>query len=33
MDEHTGILNDTLIDALGQGLRRAIAANTPPTDR
>jgi hypothetical protein len=33
MDEHTGILNDTLIDALGQGLRRAIAAHTPPTDR
>ncbi len=33
MDEHTGILQGPLIDALGQGLHRAIAAHTPPTDR
>jgi hypothetical protein len=33
MDEHNGILHDLLIDALGHGLRRAIAAHTPPTDR
>jgi len=33
MDERNGILHDPLIDALGQGLHRAIAAHTPPTDR
>jgi hypothetical protein len=33
MDEHTGTLQGPLIDALGQGLHRAIAAHTPPTDR
>ena len=29
MDERKGILHDPLIDALGHGLRRAIAAHTP----
>lgn len=33
MDEHTGTLHETLIDAIGRGLRRAIAAHTPPKDR
>jgi N-formylglutamate amidohydrolase len=33
MDESTGILHEPLIDALGHGLRRAIAAHTPPADR
>jgi hypothetical protein len=33
MDEHTGALHETRIDAIGRGLRRAIAAHTPPTDR
>lgn len=33
MDERTGILHDTLIDALGHGLHRAIAAHTPPAGR
>ncbi len=33
MDEHNGILHEPLIDALGQGLRRAIAAHTQPADR
>jgi hypothetical protein len=32
MDERTGNIHDTRIDALGRGLRRAIAAHTPPTD-
>jgi hypothetical protein len=30
MDERDGILHDTLIDSLGHGLHRAIAAHTPP---
>lgn len=29
MDEHTGILHEPLIDAIGRGLRRAIVAHTP----
>jgi N-formylglutamate amidohydrolase len=29
MDEHKGILHEPLIDAIGLGLRRAIAAHTP----
>lgn len=33
MDEHTGILHDTRIDAIGLGLRRAIAAHTPSKER
>jgi hypothetical protein len=33
MDEHTGILNEPLIDAIGRELRKAIAAHTPPTER
>ena len=33
MDERDGILQDPLIDALGIGLHRAIAAHTPPIDR
>jgi hypothetical protein len=33
MDEHEGVLHERTIEALGQGLRRAIAAHTPPTDR
>jgi hypothetical protein len=33
MDEREGILHDPLIDALGHGLHRAIAAHTSPTDR
>jgi hypothetical protein len=33
MDEREGILHDRLIDAMGHGLRRAIAAHTPLTDR
>jgi hypothetical protein len=33
MDEYNGILHEPLIDALGQGLHRAIAAHTPPTER
>ena len=33
MDEREGILHDERVDALGRGLRRAIAAHTPPTDR
>jgi hypothetical protein len=33
MDEYNGILHEPLIDALGQGLRRAIAAHTQPADR
>jgi len=33
MDEREGILHDARIDALRQGLRKAIAAHTPPTDR
>jgi len=33
MDEHTGILHEPLIDTLGAGLRKAIAAHTPPTKR
>jgi len=33
MDEREGILHDTLIDALGHGLHRAVAAHTPPTGR
>jgi len=33
MDEHTGALHDARIDAIGRGLRRAIAAHTPPAER
>jgi hypothetical protein len=33
MDEREGILHEPLIDALGQGLRRAIAVHNPPTKR
>ena len=33
MDEREGTLHEARIDALGQGLRRAIAAHTPPADR
>jgi hypothetical protein len=33
MDERTGMLHETRIDAIGRGLRRAIAAHTPPIDR
>jgi len=33
MDESTGTLHEMRIDAIGQGLRRAIAAHTPPTKR
>ena len=33
MDEYNGIPHAPLIDALGHGLRRAIAAHTPPTER
>jgi hypothetical protein len=32
MDERTGNLHDTRIDALGRGLRRAIAAHAPSAD-
>jgi len=33
MDEHTGVLDEGLIDALGGGLRRAMAAHTPAPER
>lgn len=33
MDEHEGILHNTLIDALRHGLQKAVAAHTPPTER
>ncbi|MGE5843459.1 MAG: N-formylglutamate amidohydrolase, partial [Syntrophaceae bacterium] len=33
MDERTGALHEPLIDAIGRGLRRAIAAHTPPKVR
>jgi len=33
MDERTGTLDEGLIDALGRGLRGAIAAHTPAPDR
>jgi len=33
MDEREGILHEPLIDAIGRGLRRAIAAHTPLTER
>jgi len=33
MDERTGTLDEGRIDALGRGLRRAIAAHTPAPDR
>ena len=33
MDEYNGILHEPLIVALNQGLRRAIVAHSPPTDR
>ncbi len=33
MDERTGALDEGRIDALGRGLRRAIAAHTPAPDR
>ena len=33
MDEREGILHDPLIDALGHGLHKAIAAHALPTDR
>jgi hypothetical protein len=33
MDERTGILHEPRIDAIGRGLRKAIAAHNPPTNR
>jgi len=33
MDEYTGTLHEPLIDGIGRGLRRAIAAHTPTTTR
>ena len=33
MDEHTGTLHDPVIEAVGRGLRRAIAVHTPSIDR
>ena len=33
MDERTGALHEAQIDAIGRGLRKAIAAHTPPIDR
>jgi hypothetical protein len=33
MDEHTGVLYEERIDALGRGLRKAIAVHTPPIDQ
>ena len=33
MDERTGTLQEARVDAIGRGLRRAIAAHTPPAER
>jgi len=33
MDEHTGILHEARIDAIGRGLRKAVAAHIPPAER